>query len=78
MRPAYMMAIESAMSSSSDRSWVMKIVGEAELDPQLLDLFEDLALGDDVESGGGLVHDDEIRAQCERHGDHDPLAHAAG
>lgn len=52
--------------------------GEAELASQVGDLAEDLALDEHVESGRRLVHDHQLGAQREGHGDHDALAHAAG
>jgi hypothetical protein len=52
--------------------------GEAEPLPQRDQLFEDLPLGDHVEGGGGLVHDDDAGLQGQGHGDHHPLPHAAG
>jgi len=51
--------------------------GEPELALQLLDLLQDLALDDHVERSRRLVHDDQLRAQRERHRDHDALAHTA-
>ncbi len=45
---------------------------------QIADQFEYLRLDGDIESGGGLVADDQLRLGNERHGDHHPLAHAAG
>jgi hypothetical protein len=50
---------------------------EAELAAQVLDLLEDLALSDDIERRRRFVHDDEVGAERECHGDHHPLAHAA-
>ena len=40
--------------------------------------LEDLRLDGDVERGGGLVGDQQLRIAGQRHGDHHPLAHAAG
>ena len=45
---------------------------------QQLDQLEDLGLDRDVERGGRLVGDQELRLARERHGDHHALAHAAG
>ena len=73
-----MMAIESASSISSDRSWVMKSDGEAEPLAQLHQLLEDLPLGDHVQGGGRLVHDHDLRVQRQRHRDHHALPHPAG
>ena len=38
---------------------------EAEVALERVDLLEDLALHDDVQGGGGLVHDDQLRLQGE-------------
>ena len=51
--------------------------GEAEAVAQTHQLFEDLALRDDVEGGGRLVEDDDLRVESERHRDHRALAHPA-
>ena len=42
------------------------------------DKLEDLRLNGDVQRGGRLIGDQQRRAAGERHGDHHPLAHAAG
>ncbi len=44
---------------------------------ELLQQLEDLRLHGDVEGGRGLVGDQDVRAQRERHRDHDPLPLAA-
>ena len=36
--------------------------------------LQDLRLHGDVEGGGGLVRDQDVRAKGERHGDHHALA----
>ena len=46
----------------------------AELDEQL----HDLRLRRDVQRGGGLVGDQQLRIPGQRDRDHHPLAHAAG
>ena len=46
--------------------------------PRLLQHLEDLCLDGDVECGGRLVGDDEIRIVGDRDRDHGPLAHSAG
>ena len=76
-RPAYITAMVSAISISSDRSWVMNRIGEAEPVTQRGQLLQDLPLGDHVQRGGRLVHDHDLRLQRQRHRDHDPLPHAA-
>ena len=40
--------------------------------------LQDLSLHDDVERGGRLVHDDQLRIERQRDGEHDALTHAAG
>ncbi len=45
---------------------------------QLLQQLQDLRLDGDVERGGGLVGDQQVGLVGERHGDHHPLALAAG
>ncbi len=77
-RPAYMTAMVSAISMSSDRSWVMNRMLKPSSLAQFHQLFEDLALDHHVESGGRLVHDQQLGAQRQRQRDHHPLPHAAG
>ena len=50
----------------------------AELVAQVEQQVEHLRLDGDVERGGRLVGDQQARPAGERHGDHHPLAHAAG
>ena len=50
---------------------------DAELAGQVLQQLQDLGLDGHVERRGGLVGEDERRVAGQRHGDHDPLAHAA-
>ena len=45
---------------------------------EAVDEVEDLRLDGDVEGCGGLVGDEEFRLAGQGHGDHDPLAQAAG
>jgi hypothetical protein len=52
--------------------------GGVELAHHVLDRRQDLDLGRDVERGGRLVEDDEVRAARHRHGGHGPLQLAAG
>jgi hypothetical protein len=49
-----------------------------ELALQTLDQLEDLRLDRDVERGGRLIGDQQLRVVCQRHRDHRALAHAAG
>ena len=77
MRPAYIMATVSAISSSSERSCVMKMTEKPKSLAQPHNLRQDIALHDHVERGGRLVHDDNFWIERERHGDHGTLTHAA-
>ena len=45
---------------------------------QLLEKLEDLRLDGDIQRGGRLVGDEQVRLVGERHGDHHALALAAG
>ena len=76
-RPAYMTAISSASSTSSDRSCVMNSAANPSRSRSAHELLEDLALRDHVEGGGRLVEDEHLRLERQRHRDHGPLAHAA-
>ena len=51
---------------------------ESELRLEIVNLLQDLALHDDVESGRRLVHDHELRIERERHRDDHALPHSAG
>ncbi len=51
--------------------------GHAEARLQVLQQLQHLGLDGDVERGGGLVRDEQLRLIGERHGDHHPLALAA-
>ena len=48
-----------------------------QLRAQPLDKLENLRLNGDVERRRGFVGDQELRVAAQRHGDHDPLPHAA-
>jgi hypothetical protein len=50
----------------------------ADLGLQRLDQLQDLRLDGDVQRRGRLVGDQQVRPAGQRHGDHHPLAHAAG
>ncbi len=43
----------------------------------LLNQPQNLRLNGNVQGGGGLVSDEQIRAAGQSHGNHDPLAHTA-
>ena len=45
---------------------------------QIGEQLHHLGLHGDVESGRGLVRDDDLRVQSQRYSDHDALPHAAG
>ena len=51
--------------------------GHVEALPEVVEEIEDLGLDGDVEGGGGLVGDQELRLAGQGHGDHDPLAQSA-
>ena len=78
IRPPYMMAIRSENSTSSDRSWVMNRTEKPSRSRSSTSWRQDLPLHHHVERGGRLVHDDDLRLECQRHPDHHALAHAAG
>ena len=56
------------------RSWVMKQQRHPHLALQLVEQRQDLRLDRDVERGGRLVGDQQLRPAGERHGDHRALA----
>ncbi len=77
------LALEHDGDAVADLEEQRKVVGdeddgESELLAQFGDLLEDLPLDQNVERGCRLVHDHELWAKGEGHGDHDALAHAAG
>src|SRR5208282_2805871 len=51
---------------------------QSEFVAKVVEQVEDLLLDGDIESGGGLVGDEQLRAVDDGHGDHDALAHASG
>ncbi len=77
-RPAYMTITSSAMSATTPRSWVIMISAVPRLLLQPQQQVEDLRLDGRVERGGGLVGDDQLGLEGERHRDHRALPHAAG
>ena len=76
--PAFITTTRSATSATTPRSWVMSTSPDAHLVLQLLEQLQHLGLHGDVERGGRLVGDDDVGLHRERHGDHHPLALAAG
>ena len=59
-------------------SWVTSMTAVPCSRAEALDQRDDLRLHRDVERGGRLVGDDQLRLGAERERDHDALAHAAG
>ena len=52
--------------------------GEFHFAAELVEQFEDLVLNGDIESGGGLVGDEQFGGGGKSHSDHDALAKSAG
>ena len=77
MRPAYITAMLSQFSATTAMSWVIEEHRLAACGRLLGDALEDLVLHQDVEAGGRLVGDDQLRIEHQRHGDHRALPHAA-
>ncbi len=67
----------SATSATTPRSWVIEDDGGADAALEVAHQIEDLRLDGDVERGGRLVGDQELRIAGERHRDHHALPHAA-
>ena len=59
--PAYMTATSSAISATTPRSWVIRMMAVPVWRLQLAHQVEDLRLDGDVERGGRLVGDQELR-----------------
>jgi hypothetical protein len=64
-----------AIRDGGDDSQIMRDEEQAEIHfaAQSIQQFEDLFLNGDVESGGGLVGNEELRSCGEGHGDHGTL-----
>ena len=75
--PAYMIAMRSQFSDTSEMSCVIRISAVPRVRPDAVDLGEDLILHDDVERRRRLISDDQGRIERHRHGDNGTLAHAA-
>ena len=76
--PAYITSTRSVRPAMTPMSWVMRTTAIPSCWRRLVDEVEDLGLDGDVEGGGGLVGDEQLRLAGQRHGDHHPLAQAAG
>ena len=69
-----------ALAEAHDQAEVVRDQQDGGVDAaaQLLDEVEDLGLHRGVEAGGGLVEDEQLRVDGQRHGDDDALLLAAG
>ncbi len=56
----------------------MKISPRPRLADELVEQHQDVQAHRDVEGRGRLVGDEDVGSRDQHHGDHDPLAHAAG
>ena len=77
-RPPYMTSTSSATWPTTPRSWVIRMIAEPNSRLQVGEQVEDLRLDGDVERGGRLVGDQQLRVVGQRHRDHGALPHAAG
>ena len=77
-RPCCITATRSAISATTPKSWVMNRTAVPLALLQVADQLQDLRLRRDVERGGRLVGDQQLRLERQRHGDHRALALAAG
>ena len=68
----------SVASSTTPRSWLIRMRRESLVPLEILDRLHDSALHDDVQCRGRLVEHDQPRLERERERDRDALAHAAG
>ena len=75
---AYITRTSSASSATTPRSWVMMMTAVPNSLCRSADQVEDLRLHGDVERGGRLVGDQQLRVADQRHRDHRALPHAAG
>ena len=60
------------------RSWVIRMTAVPNSSCRVLDHLEHLGLDGHVQRGGRLVGDQQLGVERHGHGDHRPLAHAAG
>ena len=77
-RPAYMTTTRSQISATTPRSWVISRIAVPSSLAGSSQQLEHLRLDRDVERRRRLVGDQQLRVAGQRHGDHHPLAHAAG
>ena len=61
----------------TEMSWVIKKMEALDLARMIFSSPQNPFLDQNVQAGGGFVHDDQTRPQGQGHGDHGPLAHAA-
>ena len=66
-----------AISATTPRSCVMRMIAMPVSSRSIAQQLEDLRLDGDVERGGRLVGDEQLRLAGQRHRDHHALAHAA-
>ena len=78
IRPARMTATRSARPATAPRSWVISTSAMPRSRFSSASSAEDLGLDRDIQRGGRLVGDQQLRLGGERDGDHHALAHAAG
>ena len=77
-RPAYITETRSATRATMPRSWVISRIARPKLALERCEQPQDLRLHGDVERGGRLVGDQQLRLAHQRHGDHHALAQPAG
>ena len=78
IRPLVITQTRSAIRRTMPRSWVMNSIAMPVSRLEVAEELQDLRLHRHVERRGRLVGDEEVGLVGERHGDHHPLALAAG
>ena len=78
LRPAYMTSTRSAMSATTPRLCVIRMIAVPSWSRMSREQVEDPGLDRHVERGRRLVGDQHLRLAGERDRDHDALPHAAG
>ena len=76
--PAYITTTSSAISATTPRSWVIRMIAVPNSLLQPAHHVQHLGLHGHVERGGRLVRDQQGRVERHRHRDHHPLPHPAG